>query len=107
MSLINQIEYWHNKASDSQFVWFPFQFLKPKPNEIIQLPLKAKMSICFGFYYGVFAALRGWIFSNQNPVHSLGSDILIAIAIFAVWFSVVTAPLWNRRAQRLLKERAL
>jgi len=101
MKFIRHVEYWHNKASDTKFVWFPFYFLKPEPQTKIDGRLKIRMTICFGVYYGVFAALRSWIFSNSNFFRSAGIDTGYAVCFFAIWFNAVTAPLWNTRASRL------
>ena len=100
MKLVEQIEFWHNKASDTKFVWFPFNFLKPEPNVKIDLKLKIKMTICFGLCYGFFAAIRRWLFSGLEVWTVAVQDVMWAVLFFAIWFNVVTAPLWNMRAKR-------
>lgn len=100
MKLFNQFTYWHNRASDTAFVWFPFNFLKPKSNSPIGLVLKSKMIICFGIYYGVFAGLRNVIFSRAELVPEILECIGWSVLIFTLWFNLVTAPLWNSRAKR-------
>lgn len=101
MELLNQIEFWHNKASDTKFVWFPFYFLKPDPKVSIRWPLKFRMIICFGLYYGIFAALRSRVFGQVDLVEVGLKDIFYATVIFTIWFSLITAPLWNMRAKRM------
>ena len=99
MKLIEQIEFWHNKTSDTKFVWFPFNFLKPDANIKIDLKLKIKMIFCFGLYYGIFAAIRSWLFSGLEIWTTAVEDVMWSVLFFAVWFNVVTAPLWNMRAK--------
>ncbi len=101
MNLIERIEFWHNTASDTKFVWFPFHFLKPNPNVEIGAKLRIKMTICFGLYYGIFAAIRSCLFSDLKIGTTVAKDVPLAVLFFAVWFSFVTAPLWNMRAKRL------
>ena len=101
MSFIEKIEYWHNRASDTKFVWFPFNSLMPSPENKIHMRLKIKMAIYFGIYYGLFASIRDFIISDSDLLQSLSQNLLIATLFFLVWFNVVTAPLWNMRAERL------
>ncbi len=100
MKLIEQIEFWHNKASDTKFVWFPFNFLKPEPNVKIDLKLKIQIIICFGLYYEFFATIRRWLFSGLEVWTVAVQGVMWAVLFFAIWFNVVTAPLWNMRAKR-------
>ena len=101
---MERIEFWHNKASDIKFVWFPFYFLRPAPEVEIRWPLKFKMIVCFGLYYGTVAALRSCIFSGGNIIQELMSDIPLAILVFTIWFNCITAPIWNVRANRLTEK---
>lgn len=101
MSFVRQLEDWHNRASDTSFVWFPFLFLKPEPNARIDFTLVLKMTLCFGVYYGFFAALRSWVFHGGEFWVAVGYNIVIASVFFIFWFTLVTAKLWNRRALRL------
>jgi hypothetical protein len=102
--MIEQIEFWHNKASDTKFVWCPFGFLKPEANVLIGNMLKLKMTLCFGLYYGLFAAIRSWLFSNSDLLIELARDTIWALLFFAFWFNAVTAPIWNMRAKKLQRE---
>jgi hypothetical protein len=101
MRIFDRIEFWHNKASDTNFVWFPFLFLKPRPEVFMRATLKLKMTLCFGVYYGIFAGIRNWLFSGGDLLSAVGKDIFLAIVIFGIWFHLVTAPIWNVRARRL------
>ncbi len=102
MDLLNKVEDLHNKASDTRFVWFPFTWLKPKPSEPLRFGKLILMSFFFGFYYGIFFALRNAWLSDTDLLSLLPKNIAIATAAFFVWFNLVTATFWNRRARRLL-----
>lgn len=101
MRTIERIFYWHNKAADSKFIWFPFHFLKPATNQPIGIFLKLKMILCFGIYYGAFAGIRNALFSDAKLLVEVTKGIGWGIVIFTVWFNLVTAPLWNLRANKL------
>jgi hypothetical protein len=58
------------------------------------------MAVVFGAYYGFFFTLKGTLFGDRAFFASIATDVLVAIGIFFAWFSLVTAPLWNRRAKR-------
>jgi hypothetical protein len=96
---LNLLEEIHNKAADSNFVWFPFLFLKPKTDEIIDLKRKVKMAICFGCYYSIYKFMISLFW---RPVLS-APEVLIASGkfslLFFLWFTFVTAFFWNRRAK--------
>jgi hypothetical protein len=99
--MLDFLEYWHNKASDTQFVWFPFGRFKPLASQPIGFRQRLVMSICFGVYYGVFYVLRRAIFGTPFELRHALLAVLAAIAIFFVWFNLVTSYFWNRRARRL------
>ncbi len=102
MAFLTKVEDLHNRASDTRFVWFPFLWMKPKAHETLRFRKLAMMSFFFGLYYGVFFTLRSVLKDGSDFLVSLPQDILFAIVIFFVWFNLVTAPLWNRRAKRLV-----
>lgn len=52
-------------------------------------------------YYGFFAGVRSWIFTTDDLGGLIVTDVGVSFLIFFLWFKVVTAPLWNRRADRL------
>lgn len=101
---LDSVERFHNRLSDTDFVWFPFLFLKLKPHQQMTWPQIFKMSPIFGFYFCLMYFLKKAIFDN------IPSDSNIAVVFmqftlgFFVWFSVVTRFFWNRRALRLVPQ---
>lgn len=100
MPALDVLEKWHNRASDTAFVWFPFQRLRPDPATPILLARKVQMALCFGPYYGAFYLLRQLAWGEVGNWREGLATLAIAVAVFFAWFSLVTAPLWNRRARR-------
>jgi hypothetical protein len=100
--MIEKIAYWHNRISDTDFVWFPFLFLKLKPHQVLTLRHRVKMAFCFGPYFVVGIVLRDFVFSQPIAWEKIPQQFILGFGFFLIWFSMVTAPLWNRRAQQRL-----
>lgn len=100
-STLDRIERLHNRASDTAFVWFPFNRLRPLPHQSITIARCSIMAICFGIYYGAMLSLRQSIFGAEIFSRVILTNSLGAFAVFFLWFNLVTATLWNRRARRL------
>ena len=95
------IVYWHGKVSDTNYIWFPYLFLKPAPSESISL-IKSTfiMAPLWGLYMGLpyglyFMYSQGWSISDTG--------LLVAKfgLFFVFWFNIVTRPLWNSRAKQI------
>ena len=101
---LDTIERLHNKASDTAFVWFPFNWMRPAASESMSMARRLRMTLAFGIYYGLSYAVTGALFRDR-PLLAFGpGSVLSAMAIFFVWFNLVTAPLWNRRARRYRRD---
>ena len=99
--ILEKIEYWHNRASDTTFVWFPFLFLKPDASTIISQLHILKMTFCFSLYFNAAYLIKRYALSEAIDPHLImKSQILWAIGFYC-WFNGVTAFFWNRRAQRI------
>jgi hypothetical protein len=96
------VEYWHNWASDTNFVWLPFLNLKLKPFEALSFGRLCIMAVCFGSYFNVVYGLKKILFSDGVTARDLASSQVFFMFGFFVWFVLVTRPLWNRRAHRLM-----
>ncbi len=98
---IRRIEDLHNRASDTDFVWFPFLFLKLKPDQPLTFARRAVMTACFAPYFVVALELRRVLFGGSIDPARVASDLAESAVFFFVWFNAVTATFWNRRARRL------
>ena len=94
----------HGRLSDLKAVWLPFLFLKPNS---ASTPITHRrmfaMTACFAAWLMLGLALRELIFGDPRsltPAKLLRIYGYAAIG-FALWFSCVTRPLWNRRARLL------
>lgn len=98
-SFLDRVTVIHGRLSDLNAVWFPFHFLKPQPHETITPARRLAMTFCFGLYTGLFWIVWRYVGGHQPDAREWGSTLLKACAFFAVWFRLVTVPLWNRRAR--------
>jgi hypothetical protein len=98
--LIDSVEHFHNQLSDRDFIWWPFGFLKPRPDQRMGMLLRFKMALLFGAYFVVFYALRRLLFGHEIQLNTFALTALEAVLGFFVWFNCVTAYFWNRRASR-------
>ena len=101
MHWLNRIEEFHNRLSDTRWVWFPFEILRPARDAVISVPRRAVMALAFGGYYAFFLTLRGWIAGDAGDALVIGRRFAMATVVLYAWFNVVTATFWNRRARRL------
>ncbi len=102
MKIISVLAAFHNWLSDKDFIWWPFSFLRPKPEIPMNFKLTLQMTGCFGGLTFVF--LTG--FAIANNAFSLESTFLTFLSCmigFFLWFNLITKPFWNYRANRLKK----
>jgi hypothetical protein len=105
--MIDWLEKLHNQASDTNFVWFPFQRLKPRPEQWMGFGLRLKMTVLFGAYFGIFYCLRRTLGGNRFDWKLLEQSVLRSMFVFFVWFNLVTAFFWNRRVRRIRQLRQI
>jgi len=98
---LDRLTAFHGRLADLNSVWFPFVFLKPRPDQLIGPARRLSMTICFTCYGAVMYPVKQWLFSVPLEQHAWAIFTLKCMAFFAVWFRVVTVPLWNRRARQL------
>ena len=103
MSLFDRVVDFHGWLSDKDFIWWPFSFLRPAKAEEIDLNKKVVMTLCFGgaasLMLGVVALINNAFVASEQL-----KTLCILLSVFFLWFSVVTAPLWNLRARKLQKK---
>ena len=93
------------KISDTNYIWFPYLFLKPLPSEKISI-IKSTLVMppLWGIYMGyptgfTFFFSEGW--GERELIVYVGKFTLF----FVIWFNIVTRPLWNLRADRSKNKR--
>jgi hypothetical protein len=100
MKLLNLITLMHNWISDKDFIWWPFSFLRPEPNEAMTVKLTFLMTICFGgLSFLMFSVLA--VANNAFTLEASVTTFFGCFLGFFSWFNLVTKPLWNRRAREL------
>ena len=100
MSIGESLIFWHGKASDTKFVWFPFLFFKPKT---AAEKITVKKTILMAPLFGLYMALPWSVFylvTGKYEFNDVIESIVKFSGFFLVWFNVVTRPLWNARAKR-------
>jgi hypothetical protein len=89
-----------NDVSDRDWSWWPFLWLRPEKHAHLSLVRVMSLSVLYGVPSSV---LVGW----GITLHRAASvqELLFAGAAFPLLFlftgSVLVAPMWNRRAERL------
>jgi hypothetical protein len=101
MTWLDRLTKFHGRLSDANVVWFPFMFLKPAPDQEIGPGRRLAMTFCFGAYGTLLWPVKVWLWQESFEVRDWGLFTLKSLAFFALWFRLVTCPLWNRRARNL------
>lgn len=100
MKIFELITLFHNWLSDKDFIWWPFSFLRPQPQEFITFKLTSLMTGCFGgLAFLMFSVMA--VMNNAMTAEYAISVFLSCFGGFFIWFNLVTKPLWNRRARAL------
>ena len=102
--IISAVERLHNKASDSNLVWFPLVFLKPLPHELITVRHVVVMTVFFSTYFNMMYQLKEYFFVEGLFLESLILSQSYFALGFLVWFTLVTRFFWNRRARVLVSK---
>lgn len=104
MNWLDKLTWFHGKLSDYNSVWFPFVFLKPKPREMIGPARRLSMILCFSLYGAGIYPLKQYLWNEPVNNYLWAAFGLKCLGFFAIWFRLVTVPLWNRRARLLLAQ---
>ncbi len=100
MKVFDLLASFHNWLSDKDFIWWPFSFLRPEKHELITLRLILTMTGCFGGLSAAFFTLLALVNSTLTGPYFF-ITLASSLSGFFLWFSLITRPLWNRRARRL------
>ena len=97
----DKVEKIHNKLSDTDFVWFPFLFLKLRPEELLNFSRLVVMTLCFALYFNLMLWARYLFVGEAFTIESFVVTFAYFVIGFFCWFSLVTRYFWNRRVSRL------
>jgi hypothetical protein len=98
----NPLEDAVNELSDKDWSWWPFLWMRP----LKQAPLTLWRVSVLALLYGVPSSLVLSLVARFQPEHAqTAAESTFTFAVFPLLFlfigSVVVAPMWNRRAERL------
>ena len=94
----------HNELSDKNFIWFPFIFLKPRPEVKITQARILAMTLCFSLYAVLALAIRSYL-QGSFSAEMFTMPLIYSCLAFFFWFQTVTSTLWNIRAHALSRGR--
>jgi hypothetical protein len=100
MIILDLLTNFHNWLSDKDFIWWPFSFLKPAPQEEMTFKLTAQMTGCFGGLAFLMFTIMAAMNSSLSFEYAL-SVFFASFGSFFTWFNLVTKPFWNRRSRKL------
>ena len=103
--LLSKIEKIHNQLSDMNVIWFPFLWLKLKPEQILTTKHIIKMTFWFSLYFNLGYLFKKVLFGEQLTMRGAVYAQLLLGVLFFIWFQTVTKKFWNQRANRLLDEK--
>ena len=102
---LDQLEDIVNEVSDRDWSWWPFLWLRPEKHADLSLARMASLAVLYGVPSSALMALGVFLFRTPSV-----QEIALTSACFPLLFlfigSVVVAPMWNRRADRLRAGRA-
>lgn len=100
MKLLDLITDFHNWLTDKDFLWWPFSFLRPEPNEFMTFKLTLIMTGCFGGLATLLFTVLAIMNNAFNPYQAFVT-CTSCFVFFIGWFNLITKPFWNRRARAL------
>ncbi|MFK7824957.1 MAG: hypothetical protein AB8G05_12420 [Oligoflexales bacterium] len=98
---LDKLENYHNWLSDTNFVWFPFLWLKLIPSQLLTPMHIVKMTFWFALYFNFVYLAKRLIFGETLGLAQFFQGQLGFMVLFFIWFNLVTKTFWNRRARRL------
>jgi hypothetical protein len=89
-----------NDVSDRDWSWWPFLWLRPEKNAHLSLTRILSLSVLYGVPSSVLMGF-GITLLRAPSMSELFFTAVAFPALFLFTGSVVVAPMWNRRADRL------
>jgi|GEM_PF-1552988 len=99
--LLDRLEEWHNWASDTKVVWFPFEQLRVPKDQTLSWGKRLIMTFCFASLTTLLVMLKIFLVEGKLDLQVVCRILLQIHLLFFVWFNTATAFFWNRRARRL------
>lgn len=99
--MINSLEKFMNWLTDMDWGWWPFLFLRPKKNKLMNNRVLYKMSLYFGSIGGFIAGYINYLKSKDYL--QVVVIFFLEIILFFIVYKLTFAYFWNRRAKRLMK----
>ncbi len=97
---LDQLEDVVNEVSDRDWSWWPFLWLRPEKREHLSLGRSLTLSVLYGVPCSVLMGFGTSVLRTPSL-----PELLFTAAAFPLLFlftgSVLVAPMWNRRADRL------
>jgi hypothetical protein len=97
---IDAVEEVINEISDRDWSWWPFLWLRPEKHAELSLGRIVILSVLYGIPSSVLLGLG--ISLQRVPSHT---ELVLTAFAFPMMFlfsgSILIAPMWNRRAERL------
>jgi hypothetical protein len=102
---LEQLEEAVNEVSDKDWCWWPFLWLRPEKHAVFSLARIVSLSALYGVPLSLLMVLGLFLFGAPSD-----QELVLTSASFPLQFlfigSLVVAPMWNRRANRLRARRA-
>jgi hypothetical protein len=89
-----------NEVSDKDWSWWPFLWLRPEKLEHLSLGRVASMSMLYGAPASALMAVGMKLQYAATRTELVATGMFFPL-LFLFFGSVVVAPMWNRRADRL------
>lgn len=101
---IEELEEAINDVTDDDRSWWPFLWMRPEQHVRLSLVRLAALALLYGLPIGGLACLAiaflEPVSRAEAPFAAVGFPLM-----FFLFGSVVIAPMWNRRAERLRERR--
>jgi hypothetical protein len=102
---MDQLEAAVNEVSDTDWSWWPFLWLRPEKQERLAFWRIASIAMLYGLPVSALVEV-GIKLQYAATLPELAATGLFFPLLFVILGSVLVAPMWNRRADRLRARRA-
>ena len=102
---IDQLETSVNEVSDMNWSWWPFLWLRPEKHEHFSLARVASIAMLYGTPASAVMAVGIKVQYEASLPELVGTGMFFPL-LFLFFGSVVLAPMWNRRSDRLRARQA-